>query len=236
MTQEKENQEFISLVAHELRTPLTGIRGYLSMILDGDMGELNPEMRKALNHSYDSSVRLIQLVNDVLTLDKIERGKIQYYMDSFEIVEILTSTYQDIYMEVESRGIEFSIDIDEDLKERKIHIDKDKIKQVFLNLLTNSLKFTSSGWSISLKASKLESEVRFEILDSGEWIPSEKQKELFQKFSQVDSVLQKDNSTGLGIGLALAQNIIEEFDSHIYVKSTPWKGSNFYFDIELITD
>lgn len=145
MTQEKENQEFISLVAHELRTPLTGIRGYLSMILDGDMGELNPEMRKALNHSYDSSVRLIQLVNDVLTLDKIERGKIQYYMDSFEIVEILTSTYQDIYMEVESRGIEFSIDIDEDLKERKIHIDKDKIKQVFLNLLTNSLKFTSSG-------------------------------------------------------------------------------------------
>lgn len=168
MTQEQQNQEFISLVAHELRTPLTGIRGYLSMILDGDMGELNPEMRKALNHSYDSSVRLIKLVNDVLTLDKIERGKIEYYMDAIKIVDILRSTYQDIYMEIEAAGKNFQIEIDEDLKERKIHIDKDKMKQVFLNLLANSLKFTPEGGDISLKASLLDETVRFEVLDSGE--------------------------------------------------------------------
>lgn len=236
MTQEQQNQEFISLVAHELRTPLTGIRGYLSMILDGDMGELNPEMRKALNHSYDSSVRLIKLVNDVLTLDKIERGKIEYYMDAIKIVDILRSTYQDIYMEIDAAGKNFQIEIDEDLKERKIHIDKDKMKQVFLNLLANSLKFTPEGGDISLKASLLDETVRFEVLDSGEWIPKEKQAELFKKFSQVDSIMQKDNSTGLGIGLALSQNIVEEFDSHIYIKSDSGQGSNFYFDIPLLQD
>lgn len=234
MTQEDTNQEFISLVAHELRTPLTGIRGYLSMILDGDLWEINPEIRKALNHSYDSSVRLIKLVNDVLTLDKIERGKIHYYLDIISIVDLLRSVYQDIYLEIERQGILFLVDIDEDLKDARINIDKDRIKQVFLNLLTNALKFTQSWASITLKASKIWHKVRFEVIDTGEGIPEEKRKDLFQKFSQLDSVLQKDNSTWLWIGLALCQNIIKEFDSEILLKSNVGSGSNFYFDIDLV--
>lgn len=236
MAIKNDNQEFISLVAHELRTPLTGIRGYLSMILDGDMGEVNPEVRKALNHSYDSSVRLIKLVNDVLTLDKIERGKIQYYMEQFFIVDILKSVYKDMYLEIERSGIEFVIDIDEALKQRKINIDKDKIKQVFLNLLTNAVKFTPKGWKIQVKAAKIEETVRFEVIDDGEGIPDDKIDILFDKFSQVDGLMQKDNTTGLWIGLALCENIIEEFDSKIYVKTQVDTGSNFYFDIPLLEE
>ncbi|MBF0913468.1 HAMP domain-containing histidine kinase, partial [Candidatus Gracilibacteria bacterium] len=109
---EKVNLEYISIIGHEMRTPLTSIRGYLSMILEGDMGDISPEARKALNHCYDSSVRLIKLVNDVLVLSKIENGKMEYYPSKIEITEFLKSVYNDIFIEAEEKKIDVKIEID----------------------------------------------------------------------------------------------------------------------------
>ena len=229
----KTKDEFISIVWHELRTPLTSIRWYLSMILDWDMWEINDDVKKSLNHTYDSSVRLINLVNDVLSIWRIESGKIEYNMINVKITEIIESIQRDIDIEMKNKKINFSVKIDKKLDNLYIFTDPDKLKQVFLNLLTNSLKFTQIDWKIILKASKIKNKVKFEIIDNWIWIPEDKLDILFTKFSQVESSMQRQNDTWLGLWLAICKNFINQFGSEIKVESKVWKWSNFYFELEL---
>lgn len=229
----KTKDEFVSIVWHELRTPLTSIRWYLSMILDWDMWEINSEVRKSLNHTYDSSIRLIKLVNDVLSIWKIESWKMEYYMKNVKIIDIVNSVHRDIDLEIRNKKIDFKIKIDKELSDLYINTDEDKLKQVFLNLLTNSLKFTPEKWKIIFKISKINNYVRFEIIDTWIWIPKDKIILLFNKFSQVESSMQRQNDTWLWLWLAICKNFINEFGSDIKVSSEVWKWSNFYFDLEL---
>lgn len=229
------NDEFISIVWHELRTPLTSIRWYISMILEWDMWDVSPEARKALNHCYDSSVRLITLVNDVLALSKIESWKMEYYMQKIMITELLKLVYNDVFLEVENKWVNFEIEIDKNLKWKEINIDPDKIRQVFINLINNAVKFTDIWWKIIIKASKVKNKVKFEVIDNGIWIPKEKIKEIFEKFSQIESSMQRKNTTGLWIWLALCKNFIKDFWSEIEVKSQVWEWSNFSFELNLIS-
>ncbi|MBB1564770.1 HAMP domain-containing histidine kinase [Candidatus Gracilibacteria bacterium] len=230
---EKVNLEYISIIGHEMRTPLTSIRGYLSMILEGDMGDISPEARKALNHCYDSSVRLIKLVNDVLVLSKIENGKMEYYPSKIEITEFLKSVYNDIFIEAEEKKIDVKIEIDKNLKQKNIFYDENRLKQVFINLISNALKFTDLGGEVIIKASLKGNNVIFEIIDNGVGIAKEELEKIFEKFSQASCDLQRLNSCGLGIGLALVKNILKDFKSQINVKSEVGKGSNFYFELNL---
>lgn len=227
----KTKDEFISIVWHELRTPLTSIRWYLSMILDWDMWEINPEIKKAINHTYDSSVRLIKLVNDVLSLWKIESWKMEYNIKEIKIINLINSVYKDIHLEIDAKWIKFVIDIEKSLENVEIKTDKDKIKQIFLNLLSNALKFTKKWWTITLKVSKVNNKIRFEVIDTWVWIPDDKLNILFNKFSQVESTMQRHNTSWLGLWLAISKNFIKEFWSEIKVKSVFWKWSNFYFDL-----
>lgn len=229
----KTKDEFISIVWHELRTPLTSIRWYISMILDWDMWEINPEIKKSLNHTYDSSVRLITLVNDVLSIWKIEAGKMEYYMNDVKIIDLLESTYRDIDLEMKHKKINFVLKIDKKLNNSYINTDIDKLKQVFLNLLTNALKFTQENWNITLKATKVKDNVKFEVIDDGIGIPEDKKEILFTKFSQVESSMQRQNDTWLGLGLAICKNFVNQFGSDIHVDSKIWKWSNFYFELKL---
>lgn len=229
----KTKDEFISIVWHELRTPLTSIRWYISMILDWDMWEINPEIKKSLNHTYDSSVRLITLVNDVLSIWKIEAWKMEYYMNDVKILDLLESVHRDIDLEMKHKKINFLLIIDKKLHNSYINTDIDKLKQVFLNLLTNALKFTQENWNITLKASKLSENVKFEVIDNWIWIPEEKLDILFTKFSQVESSMQRQNDTWLGLWLAICKNFVNQFGSDIHVESKIWKWSNFYFELKL---
>lgn len=228
------NEEFISIVWHELRTPLSSIRGYLSMILEWDMWEISNDARKALNHCYDSSVRLITLVNDVLSLSKIESGKMEYYMKDIEIVSLLKSIYNDVYLESKAKQVDFEIEIDKNLIDLKINTDADKLKQVFINLINNAIKFTDINWKVILKATKKKEKVLFEVIDNWIWIPENKQKDIFDKFIQVESSLQRENASGLGLWLALSKNFVKDFGSELKLKSKLWQGSNFYFELKLV--
>ena len=225
--------EFISIVWHELRTPLTSIRWYLSMIIDWDMWEVNNEIKKALNHSYDSSVRLIGLVNDVLSIWKIESWKIEYNYNYYKISDIINSIYDELNLEIKEKWLDFFVDFDHNLKDFEIHVDKDKLKQVFINLISNSIKFTKKWWSITIRSTKVWKNVKFEIIDTWIWIEKNKLNILFNKFSQVESSMQRQNTSWLWLWLAISQNFIKEFDSKIEVDSELWKWSNFYFELIL---
>lgn len=204
------------------------------MILEWDMWEITNESRKALNHCYDSSIRLINLVNDVLTLSKIESWKMEYYMKNVKITDLLKSVYNDVFLEAENKEIDFEIEIDKNLKEKEINIDHDRIKQVFINLVNNAIKFTNNWWKVILKATKNNKIVKFEIIDNWIWIQKEKIKTLFEKFTQIESTMQRKNASGLWIWLALCKSFIKDFGSEIQVSSEIWKWSNFYFDLNLI--
>ncbi len=230
----KTKDEFISIVWHELRTPLTSIKWYLSMILDWDMWPITQEVRRSLYHSFNSSVRLIKLVNDILSIWKIESWKMEYTMEDLEIMPIIKSVYKDIYLDVSQKAISLKVDFDEDLNDFKINTDKDKLKQVLLNLLTNAIKFTNSKWDITIKVKKQKDKARFEIIDTWVWIPEDKLHILFDKFSQVESSLQRENTSWLGLWLSISKRFIWEFGSEIKVKSKVNKWSTFYFDLQLI--
>ncbi len=230
----KTKDEFISIVWHELRTPLTSIRWYLSMILDWDMWDITDETRKALWHSYNSSVRLIELVNDVLSIWKIESWKMKYSYDYYKITDVINSVYDDIKLSMNEKWLNFYIDFDQNLRDLTIKIDKDKLKQIFINLLTNSLKFTKEWWNITLKSSKIWNKVLFEVIDNWIGIEKNKIKTLFSKFSQVESTLQRQNTSWLWLWLAISNNFIKEFYSEINVKSELWKWSNFSFELNIV--
>lgn len=225
--------EYISIIWHELRTPLTSIRWYISMILEWDMWEISNETRKALNHCYDSSVRLIKLTNDILTLSKIENWKMEYFPTKIDIKNFLNSVYSDIFIDAEEKKVNVEIKIDKNLKDKTIFFDKDKLKQVFINLIINALKFTDIWWKVLVKASQKWENILFEIIDDWIWIPNEKIEKIWQKFSQVDSYLQRNNDSWLGIWLSLVKNILKDFWSEIKVKSEFKKWSNFYFELKL---
>lgn len=230
---EKVNLEYISIIWHEMRTPLTSIRWYLSMILEWDMWDISSEARKALNHCYDSSVRLIKLVNDVLILSKIENWKMEYYPSKINITNFLKSVYNDIFIEAEEKKIDVKIEIDKNLKQKDIFYDENRLKQVFINLISNALKFTDLWGEVIIKASLKWNNVIFEIIDNWVGIAKEELEKIFEKFSQASCDLQRLNSCWLGIWLALVKNILKDFKSQINVKSEVWKWSNFYFELNL---
>lgn len=229
----KTKDEFISIVWHELRTPLTSIRWYLSMILEWDMWDINNDVKKALNHSYNSSVRLIELVNDVLSIWKIESWKIEFNFEDINILKLIDSVDKDIKIEAKKNNMKLNIEFDENLKNLTINTDKDKLKQVLLNLLTNAIKFNEKEWKITLKVIKIWNKARFEVIDTWVWIPKDKINILFSKFSQVESSMQRQNTSWLWLWLAICKNYVEKFGSKIEVESELWKWSNFYFDLEL---
>lgn len=230
----KTKDEFISIVWHELRTPLTAIKWYLSMILDWDMWELNEIMKRSLEHSYDSTARLIELVNDVLSVSKIESWNMTYYMEDVQIINIIDWAYKDIKLEAERKWIRLKLDIVDNSDKIIVNVDENKLKQVILNLLTNALKFTKSWWIITIKLEKQNNEVIVSIIDTWEWIPEDKLDSLFEKFTQVESALQRNNTSWLWLGLAIAKNFIDKFDWVISVESKIWVWSRFYFKLKIV--
>lgn len=230
-----KNKEYISIIWHEFRTPLTSIRWYLSMILEWDMWEISNEARKALNHCYDSSTRLIRLVNNILTLSRIENWKMEYFPSEIKITEFLKSIYNEVFVEAEEKKVNLEIEIEKILKDKKIFYDSDKLKQVFINIIWNALKFTDIWWKVLIKVSlKDKNNILFEIIDNGIWIPENKIWKIFNKLWQIESSLQRNNNFWLWIWLALTKNILKDFWSEINVKSEFQKWSNFFFELKLV--
>ena len=155
-------------------------------------------------------------------------------MKDIDIVELVKSVYNDIYLEAKAKQIEFEIEVDKKLIDKKVNIDEDKIKQVLINIINNAIKFSDSWGKVILKTTKEKNKVLFEIIDNGIWIPKDKLKSIFDKFTQIESSLQRENASWLGLWLAISKSFIRDFWSEIKVKSELGKWSNFYFELKLV--
>lgn len=228
----KAKDDFLNIAAHDLRTPIGEIRANIEMILGGDYGEIPSKIKTSLQDINKANLNLIKMVDDFLTVARIEKSKITITPHPTDLVPILNFLTEQIKPLVEKRGLKFDYEIPAELPQAMA--DPNKIPEVVNNLLDNAIKFTDRG-SISLMASVKENSVVVKIMDTGIGIIQERQKDIFQKYTQANAGrrIAHGKGTGLGLGLYISRLIIEGCGGKIWVKSKPDKGSAFYFSLPI---
>lgn len=229
--------EFLSIASHELRTPMTAIRSYLWMALSGKGGPVSAKQKYYLERTYASTERMIKLVNDMLNVSRIESGRI-----SLEIAQInIRGLCLEVLHEVAPRAAEIGIDIkleaiDSTDKHSQLLVvgDSDKLKEVLINFISNSLKFTEKGGKINISATKENKNIIVKVADTGVGIDKESQKYLFQKFGFMKGSYRtnQDASQGTGLGLYICKSIIDLHGGEIWVESEGrGTGATFVFSL-----
>lgn len=222
---DEKKSEFLNIASHELRTPITSINWYLSMIIDWDMWEINDEVSHYLKKVLSTSKRLLDLVNDMLDIAKLESWKAHYERKEFLINELIESIIEETSPLMKVKFHKAKIDISE-TNWLEIINDKNKIRQCIINLVSNAVKFTKESWEIKISTKILDKKIKIIISDNWIWIKKEDQKIIFEKFWQIKNSLTRDISW-TWLWLPIVRWIINDLWWNIEVESEEWKWSCF---------
>jgi PAS domain S-box-containing protein len=218
--------EFLANMSHELRTPLNGIIGFAELMHDAKVGPVSADHKEYLGDILSSSRHLLQLINDVLDLAKVESGKMEFRPETVNVRKLVGEIRDILRTLTAEKHIQLSCEIDPAIEE--IVIDPAKLKQVLYNYLSNALKFTPDGGTVAVRVRpEGDADFRLEVQDSGIGIRTEDFSRLFVEFQQLDATTSKKYQ-GTGLGLALTRRIVEAQSGEIGVTSTVGKGSSFY--------
>ena len=230
---DKLKDEFVSLASHELRTPMTAIKSYLWMALAGKGGELSEKQKYYLERAYKSTDRLIKLVNDMLNVSRIESGRIILLFKQTKLDTVITDVIAEVLPRAQELGVNVIFTPTPNIPD--VSADTDKIKEVLINLIGNSLKFTPKGGNITLSLSERGGMVTTSVADTGLGISQEDLPKLFQKFSMVsNNYLTKQNAQGTGLGLYISKSLIQLHGGKIWVNSPgEGKGTTFSFSLKI---
>ncbi|MEJ2143439.1 MAG: ATP-binding protein, partial [Gammaproteobacteria bacterium] len=227
---ENMKSDFVSTVSHELRTPLTSIHGSIALITGGAVGELPKAVMEMLRIAYKNTERLLVLINDILDLQKIESGILQF---NFRYIDLFTFLEQAIKAN-EGFASENKVNLNLVCKHKDIIVfaDQARLMQVMNNLISNAAKYSPDNGIIDVDCSYAHNAARVSVTDYGEGIPEEFQKNLFEKFTQADSSDSKKLG-GSGLGLSIAKSIIDKHGGNIGFEGTEGKGTTFYFELPI---
>jgi signal transduction histidine kinase len=224
----KHKSAFLASMSHELRTPLNAIIGFSEVLLAKLFGELNAKQDDYLKDIHTSGKHLLNLINDVLDLSKVEAGRMDLELSRFDLPTALADAMTLIRERATKHGIELALDVEPGLG--TIEADERKFKQILLNLLSNAVKFTPDGGRVEVKASRAQDAVQIAVSDTGIGIAPADQEAVFEEFRQV-GVDYMSKQEGTGLGLALTRRFVELHGGRIWLTSEVGKGSTFYFTI-----
>jgi signal transduction histidine kinase len=223
----QHKSEFLANMSHELRTPLNAIIGFSEVLSEKMFGELNEKQEEYSKDIHASGQHLLSLINDILDLSKIEAGRMELELSDFHLPTALDSALTLIRERAGRRSIALHLSVDERLGQ--IQADERKVRQVVLNLLSNSIKFTPEGGRIEVRAAPKDGAVEVSVSDTGVGIAPEDQEAVFEEFRQVGTADKKAEGTGLG--LTLCRKFVELHGGRIWLKSELGAGSTFTFTI-----
>jgi PAS domain S-box-containing protein len=247
---EQMKDEFISVVSHELRTPLTSIRGALGILESGVFDKRPEKANHMLQIAVSNSDRLVRLVNDILTFERLESGKVQYEFTQCQVTELMQEAVEGVQVIADQTAVTLSIAPLNAI----ILVSRDEIVQALTNLLSNAIKFSTPGSTVWLRAElgsgdwgtkngrtdddrlasphSADSYILFSVEDQGRGIPSDKFESIFEQFQQVD-VSDSRIKGGTGLGLAICKKIVQQHGGQIWLNSTLGQGSTFYFALPI---
>jgi signal transduction histidine kinase len=225
---DKAKSEFISTVSHELRTPLTAIKGALGLMQSGVLDKKPEKLAAIVDIAYKNANRLNHLIDDILDIERLNVGKMNFHMESVDVSSLL----EEAALSIEAYGSQYGVTFvcagtDEPLL---VNGDHHRLIQVMANLLSNAVKFSHRDGQVDLSVRRHDGSIRVSVQDYGIGIPEPARASIFDNFTQVDSSDQR-NTGGSGLGLGIAKKIVEAHDSEINFTSEVDKGTTFYFDL-----
>ena len=229
---DKMKDEFLSMASHELNTPLAAIEGYLSMILDENIGKIDEKSRTFLDRAYASSKRLAGLILDLLNVSRIEQGRLQMKFEQVNMADLAQDVIHELQVRADGKKVYLKLEADAS-KIPPTFCDQQRIREVITNLAGNAIKFTEQG-GVTICVTATNQTITVQVKDTGRGISREDQAKLFKKFSQVNR--EKDQQQGTGLGLYISKNYVELHKGKIWIESEVGKGTVFTFELPIMTE
>jgi signal transduction histidine kinase len=224
----RHKSEFLATMSHELRTPLNAIIGFSQVLKQQMYGPLNERQADYVDDVLSSGQHLLNLINDILDLAKVEAGRMELQPSTFELPQLLENAASMVRERATRQGIGLTVATDSSVGE--MEGDERKVKQILFNLLSNAVKFTPSGGSITLAARAADGELVISVQDTGIGISADDQEKIFEEFYQVGASRTQE---GTGLGLALTRRLVELHRGQLTVESAPGVGSTFTVTLPL---
>lgn len=227
---DETKDEFVSMASHQLRTPLTSIKGYISMVLDGDVGKITPQQHKLLSEAFTSSERMVRLISDFLNVSRIQTGRFMIDTSDVDLKTVVGEEVEALQQMATSHGMKLQY-IAPDVVP-SVRIDEDKTRQVIMNFIDNAIYYSPEDTTITVKLKADNKFVSLEVHDKGIGVPKDKQDRLFTKFYRADNA-RKQRPDGTGVGLYLAKKVVEAQGGEIIFHSHVGLGSVFGFKLPI---
>lgn len=227
---DEAKDEFISMASHQLRTPLTSIKGYVSMLIEGDVGKVSEEQKHLLNEVFISSERMVRLIGDFLNVSRLQTGKFVIEKHPINLALLVQREIDGLEQNASVRSIKFIYKMSKNIP--VLELDENKIQQVVMNFSDNAMYYSKENSKVTVSLEKIDGYVEFKVIDSGIGVPESEQPHLFNKFFRATNA-RKARPDGTGVGLFLAKKVITEHGGQIIFESKEGKGSTFGFRLPL---
>lgn len=227
---DKAKDEFVGMASHQLRTPLTSVKGYISMVIDGDAGKITDSQKQLLNEAFNSSERMVSLINDFLNVSRIQTGKFIIEKNTLDLPNLIEQELNNLQPNAAAHGVKFNYLKPTDFP--TTIADEGKIRQVVMNFLDNAIYYSPDNTAVDVCAAVQNDEIIFTVKDRGIGVPMSERSQLFTKFYRASNAKRK-RPDGTGVGLYLAKKIITDHGGSLIFESTEGKGSTFGFRLPI---